>query len=661
MRMYFESAIAGLAMVVVWPAVGYLGLGIILGMFFGAVPGLSGLVGMAILLPFTIGMDTASAFAFLIGMYAVTTTSDTLASVLLGVPGTAASQATVLDGYPLAKKGEAARALGAAFTVSGIGGVLGAIMLALSIPIVKPLILAVSDPEFFVLGVLGLTMVGALAGNSILKGLTAASLGLLLATIGFAEFSGQTRYTFGFIYLLDGVGILPLVLGLFAIPELLELAVGDGSISRVKRTEVKSGMLRGVRDAFKHWWLALRCTVIGVYIGMLPGLGGAIVDWVAYGHAVQSSKDKSEFGQGDIRGIIAPEAANNAMKGGALLPTIAFAIPGSASMAILLGAFTIQGLQPGPQMLISELEVTFSLVWSLAIANVAGALALLVWGNQLAKLTFVKGHIIVPAVMLFIFMGSWIERSDMGDWILLLGFGVLGYLMKKGGWSRPPLVLGFILGKIMESALHLSIQTHGMASFSRPIVLAMIGLLILTLYVAYRRHKGSQQNTDPTEDSESEGGAVHHPSLSMPISVVSMLVFLAAGTTALGWSYGSKLFPLTVIAAGTILAACVVLSDVRNIARMKRGVNSALRPVDTSQMSGAVKFILLLFGVMMATLLIGQYLALIAFVAIYLIFWGRYRLRVVALYCALSAIGLYGLFEVIVPVVWYQSPLFTLF
>lgn len=659
--MYFESALAGLAMVAVWPAIGYLGLGIVLGMFFGAVPGLSGLVGMAILLPFTIGMDTASAFAFLIGMYAVTTTSDTLASVLLGVPGTAASQATILDGYPLAQKGEAARALGAAFTVSGIGGLLGAIMLALSIPIVEPLVLAVSDPEFFVLGILGLTMVGALSGHSILKGLTAACLGLLLATIGFAEFSGQPRYTFDFIYLLDGVPILPLVLGLFAIPEILDLAISDGSISRVKRAEVKGGMMKGVRDAFKHWWLGLRCTVIGVYIGMLPGLGGAIVDWVAYGHAVQSSKDKSQFGKGDIRGVIAPEAANNAMKGGALLPTIAFAIPGSASMAILLGAFTIQGLQPGPQMLISELDVTFSLIWSLAIANVAGALALLVWGNQLAKLTFVKGHILVPAVMLFIFMGSWIERSDMGDWILLLGFGALGYLMKKGGWSRPPLVLGYILGKIMESALHISIQTHGMGSFSRPIVLAMIALLILTLYVAYRRHKTNQQNIDPLEDSESEGGSVHHPSLSVPVSMGALLVFLAAGATALGWSYGSKLFPLTVIAVGIVLALSVVLSDVRNLALMKRGANTALRPIVASEMSNAMKFVLLLLGVLLAALVVGQYLALIAFVAVYLWFWGRYSPRIIALYCALSAIGLYGLFEVVVPVIWYQPLFFTLF
>lgn len=653
-------------MVVMWPVIGYLGLGILLGMFFGAVPGLSGLVGLAILLPFTFGMETASAFAFLIGMYAVTTTSDTLASVLLGVPGTAASQATILDGYPLAQKGQAARALGAAFTVSGIGGLLGAIMLAVSIPIVEPLILAISDPEFFALGALGLTMVGALAGNSMIKGLAAACFGLLLATVGFANFSGQTRYTFDMVYLLDGIPILPLVLGLFAVPEILDLAISNSSISQVRRATVEGGMMQGVRDAFKHRWLTLRCTVIGVYIGMLPGLGGSIVDWVAYGHAVQSAKDKSQFGKGDIRGVIAPEAANNAMKGGALLPTIAFAIPGSASMAILLGAFTIQGLQPGPQMLISDLDVTFSLVWSLAIANVVGALALMFWGNQIAKLTFVKGHLIVPGVMLFIFMGSWIERGSLWDWILLIAFGILGYMMKKGGWSRPPLVLGYILGVIMESALNISIQTHGMASFSRPIVIVLMILLAATLYLSVRRHRETSERLDPNEDSETteqagEGSAVHYPAYSLPLSLMLLGTFVAATVTAIGWSFATKLFPLTILSVGLVLAAAVVWRDLRNIAIMRGGGSASLLPVDTAQLWAASKFSLLLISVLLALHLVGQFVALLVFVAAYLRFWARYGPAIIASYVAGAALVLYVIFELVVPVIWYPSPFFEIF
>lgn len=656
--MEYGAALAGLLMVIAWPAIAYLGLGILLGMFFGAVPGLSGLVGMAILLPFTIGMEPASAFAFLIGMYAVTTTSDTLASVLLGVPGTAASQATILDGYPMAQNGQASRALGAAFTVSGIGGLLGAIVLAFSLPIVQPLILAISDPEFLALGVLGMTMVGALAGGSMLKGLAIACMGLFLATIGFAEFSGLPRYTFGATYLLDGIPLLPLVLGLFAIPELLDLASSNSSISRVKKDVAKSGMLQGIKDVYTHRWLGLRSTFIGVYVGMLPGLGGAIVDWVAYGHAVQSAKDKSQFGKGDIRGVIAPEAANNAMKGGALLPTIAFAIPGSASMAILLGAFTMQGLQPGPQMLINDLDITFSLIWSLAIANIVGAAALLIWGNQVAKLTFVKGHLLVPAVMLFIFMGSWIERSAIGDWVVLLAFGTLGYFMKSGGWPRPPLVLGFILGNIMESSLHLSIQTHGAASFSRPIVMILIALFVITLMVAIRTHRKTTAAAKSFDGISKPAPASHSPAMSLPTSLLTFSTFVAAGVMALNWSYGSKLFPLVSIAAGLSLMVAVLLGDIKNLAKLRSGEHSSLTVFARGEIGAALKFGVLLLSVLVATPLVGQYVALLVFTAAYLHFWGRYTVKVIALYTAVCAVGLYFLFDVVVPVIWYRSIVF---
>lgn len=684
--MYFDAVLSGLEMVLAWQTLGYLCLGVLLGLFFGAVPGLSGLVGMAILLPFTFGMEAAPAFAFLLGMYAVTTTSDTLASVMLGVPGTAASQATILDGYPLAKKGEAARALGAAFTVSGIGGVLGAVMLALSIPLVEPLILAVSEPEFFALGVLGLTMVGALAGRSMMKGLAGACLGLLLATVGFAEFSGEVRYTFGHTYLLDGIPILPLVLGLFAIPEIIDLAVSNSSISKVEKTNVRSGMMRGIRDAFTHWWLALRCTFIGVYIGMLPGLGGSIVDWVAYGHAVQSAKDKSQFGKGDIRGVIAPEAANNAMKGGALLPTIAFGIPGSASMAILLGAFLIQGLQPGPQMLISKLDISFSLVWSLALANILGAAALLIWGNQVAKLTFIKGHYLVPFVLLFVFMGSWIERSHVGDWVLLLIFGLLGYVMKKGGWARPPLVLGYILGNIMETALNLSIQTDGYGAFTRPIVMVLCVLIALTLIMAVRRHradKAARDDNRPIEDSESEGGLVHFPALSLPVSLCVLGAFVYAGIAALGWPFGAKLFPVTVLCVGLFFAVVVVAGDVRNTATLKAAARAGgsgglggsggsggavpaaphptLRRLDAATIVPAAKLGVGLMAVLLAMLLVGQFVALLGFVALYGIFWGKFGWKTVIAYTLASAAVLYVLFQLVVPVVWYESPFFSLF
>ncbi|MBT4941311.1 MAG: tripartite tricarboxylate transporter permease [Rhodospirillaceae bacterium] len=359
----FEAFVDGLMLVFTWPAIGFLVFGVLIGIWLGAVPGLGGVIGLVLLLPFTFDMEPVSAIALLLGMYSVTTTSDTIASVLLGIPGTAASQATILDGHPLAKKGHAARAFGAAFTVSAFGGVFGALILAVSLPLVLPMILAFSKAELFMLGVLGLTMVGSLTGQSVMKGLTVAFLGLLMSTVGYGETMPVPRFNFGLDYLLDGLPLIPVVLGLFAIPELIELAVKNTSISSVPREEAVGGnMYEGVKDACREWWLAVRCAIIGTYVGILPGLGGAIVDWVAYGHAVQSSKDKSQFGEGDIRGVIAPEAANNAIKGGALVPTVAFGIPGSLGAAILLGALLIQGIQPGPDMLTTKLDITFSLV-----------------------------------------------------------------------------------------------------------------------------------------------------------------------------------------------------------------------------------------------------------------------------------------------------------
>jgi TctA family transporter len=639
-------------------------LGVAIGMFFGAVPGLGGLVGMAIILPFTFGMEPQVAFAFILGMYAVTTTADTLASVLLGIPGTAASQATILDGYPMAQKGEASRALGAAYTVSMIGGVLGAVFLAASIPVVRPIILSFSEPEFFALAVLGLTMVASLSGRSILKGTAAACFGLMMSTVGFAEFGGVRRFWFEFNFLLEGIPIVPYVLGLFAIPEVLELAVRNTSISKVQRDEVEtSGILAGMKDAATHWWLALRCTVIGVYIGMLPGLGGSIVDWVAYGHAAQSEKNSETFGTGDVRGVIAPEAANNAMKGGALLPTIAFAIPGSASMAILLSAFFIQGLEPGPTLLTTKLNITFTLVWTLVLANVAGAVILMLWGSQVSKVTYLQGHIIVPAILLFVFMGAWVGNGTLGNWIMLLLFGVIGYFMKLGGWPRPPIVLGFVLGTIMEEALNLSMQTHAWGSFTRPIVMIIIALTIITLFMSIRgqRQKKLQKamekpKAEPaTKAMISEEGGKVCPPASWPIAAVLVFVFTYCYFDAMAWTFSSKLFPQTVAIIGFFLAGGALFFDLRGVAAMRRKTApDDFVGVDRPYLYKSLYFLAWMFGIFFSTMAIGQLPTLLIFVGLYLKFWGEFSWKTIAIYVICSAIFLLVMFNWIVPVLWYE-------
>ena len=647
----FEAVLTGLYMVVAWPAIGYLFLGVFIGLFFGAVPGLSGLVGMAILLPFTFDMAPVSAFAFLLGMFAVTTTSDTVASVLLGIPGTAASQATVLDGYPMAQKGEAARAFGAAFTVSAIGGVLGAMILGLSIPIVKPLILSFAQPEFFMLGVLGLAMVGSLSGNSVSKGLLTALLGLVLSYVGYSINGAVPRYWFGASYLLDGIPLIPLVLGLFALPEVLELAIRNTSISRVDRPSAEGGMRRGIGDAFRNWWLVLRCTVIGSYVGMLPGLGGSIVDWVAYGHVVQSSRDKSQFGKGDVRGVIAPETANNAMKGGAMIPTLAFGIPGSASMAILLGALLIQGLQPGPQMLTTKLHITFSMMWTLAIANVVGALLLMVLANQVAKVAFIRGHLIVPAVCMFVFMGSWLAGNQMGDWVVLLSFGVIGYLMKQGGIPRPPLVLGFILGPIMENALFITDNAYiGLNWLLRPMSLGILVMIVLTIFFAVnsaRRRKltpgdiqlGEPMRADPTI------------SLSMGLAFLAVLILALAPT--ISWPSDVGNIPMLTIAPAIALALLVIFQSWCAIRRARDDGGDAF-PL-RGELGPAAHFIAWLLGVVAVTYIAGQLVALPLFMALYLLVWGRCKWWFALAYGVAGWAFLYVMFDQIIAVMWHPS------
>lgn len=653
-----EALLSGLVQVFQWPAIGYLLLGVVIGIWLGAVPGLGGIIGLVLLLPFTFTMEPVPAFALLLGMYAVTTTSDTIASVMLGIPGTAASQATILDGYPLAQQGHAARAFGAAFTVSAFGGVFGALVLAASLPIILPIIRSFQSPELFMLAVLGLTMVGSLSGKSFAKGLVAASLGLLISTIGYADAVAIPRYYFGSDYLLDGMPLIPIVLGLFALPEVMDLAIRDTSISRVPREQAKGGgMLEGIKDAFRHKWLAARCAVIGTYIGMLPGLGGAIVDWVAYGHAVQGAKDKSKFGKGDIRGVIAPEAANNAMKGGSLLPTVAFGIPGSLGASILLGALLIQGLKPGPEMLTTKLDLTFSMVWAIVIANIVAAGLLMVFSRQISKMAFMPGHLIVPGVVVFVFMGAWLGGASMGDWISCIAAGVVGYIMKQGGWPRPPLVLALILGGIMENAFQLSLRAHGGTGWmTRPIVLIIAAIVVFTIFMAVRAAIKSRREDDQPVLGE---GAGQNPILSTPFSVLLFGTFGWALVTAQQWPNSVSLFPTLVTIPALIFVAIALFQDGRAMNSLQSsagGFNAACRlAFQDAMFKEALQFFGYLVATLLLSLVIGQKLALTLFFGIYLWRWGKFGWRVSIGYALGGWLLLVLFYDRVMHLFWHQS------
>jgi TctA family transporter len=481
-----DNALAALTVVLDPARFAIIFVGIILGLIIGILPGIGGLAGMALLIPFTHAMDAHTALAFLIGMWAVTATADTVPAILFGVPGAVGSAATVLDGHPMAKRGEAGRAFGASFSSSIVGGVFGAILLAISIPILRPFMLAIGTPELLAVCVLGLTLVASVSQGAVLKGLIVAVLGVLLAAVGDEAQSGQLRWTFDSLfdnYLLDGVPIESIALGLFAIPELLDMAIARTNMGSTQRLEgLFREQMRGVRDVMQNWKLILNSSTIGVVLGSVPGMGAAVIDWIAYGSAARIVKGASEtFGKGDVRGLIAAESANNAREGGALIPTLAFGVPSSPSMALLLGAFLSHGIAPGPKLLDTQLDITYTLIWSLALANVVGAGICFLSANPLARIATLRAGILIPTVFAVCFVGAYQGSLSFGDLVVLVVFGLLGWVMKQYGWARAPLILGFILGRLIEKYLFISVGRYEFEWLQRPGVIAIFTVTALVL------------------------------------------------------------------------------------------------------------------------------------------------------------------------------------
>ena len=457
--------------------------GVCMGLGLGLLPGIGGVAGTALLLPFTYDLDPAAAMALLLGMGATTTTADPISAIVLGAPGHAASAATTLDGYPMTKRGEAGRALGASYMSAMMGGLFGAALMAVRIPILRPLILLVGAPELFALAVFGISMVAVLSGNAPLKGLTCACFGMMLAMVGSAPQTGTLRWTMGDLYLWEGLPLVPLTLGIFALPELCDLAIKRTSVvGNSVAVDTRKGLLDGAKDCFKHWFLVLRCSWIGAVMGAIPGIGSSVIDWISYAHALRTEKGAQQsFGTGDVRGVIAAESATNSREGGALVPTVAFGVPSSAGMAILLGAFLMHGLVPGPDMISTHLDVTYAMVWTLAIANLLGSGLCFAFSGQFARLATLRYTLILPCVLSLIYIGAFEGKRMWGDLYSLLFFGILGWALKHFKWPRPPLVLGFILGGMLERYMFISIQRFGWTWMLRPAVVVLFAMALLSL------------------------------------------------------------------------------------------------------------------------------------------------------------------------------------
>lgn len=537
---------------------GYLVLGVCMGLAIGVFPGLGGIAGLSLLLPFMFGMEPLTGLALMVGMVAVVPTSDTFASVLMGIPGSSASQATVLDGFPMAKRGMAARALSAAFASSLFGGLVGAAFLTVFILAARPIVLLFQTPELLMITIFGLSMVGILAGRVAIKGIVAACLGLLVGTIGEGDSAGALRMaTYDLPYLADGLKLVIVGLGIFAIPEIIALLRQDKAIS--DRAQLGGGWADGVRDWWANKWLSVRCSLIGVTVGVIPGLGGSVVDWIAYGHTVQTAKDKSNFGNGDVRGVIGPESSNNAKEGGGLVPTLLFGIPGSGSMAIFISAITLLGsgqIEVGPAMLKNNLDFTYAIVWLLALANVVGTLICIGASGGIARLTSIRFALLAPFLFMIISFAAFQSRQDIMDLVALFAIGFLGILMRRFDWSRPAFLIGFVLSDPAETYANQAVQIaqsrfrrgfgEGLEYVFSPIVIILIVITVISVVVGLRQAKSIMAEGDV------QAGSKRAPMIFLLAVLAYMVAAYWNASLIPDYSSADRVFPIFVATIGII-------------------------------------------------------------------------------------------------------------
>ena len=487
----FEALFTALATILSGPSLFFLILGVLIGLVVGVIPGFGGTVGLSLLLPFVFGMEPVSGIAMMMGLMSVVATSDTFPAVLIGVPGSVSAQATVMDGFPLAKKGQAARALSAAFFSSLFGGLFGAVILTAIIQIAKPIILAFGTGEMLMLAIFGISVVGTLTGSSIFKGLAAACLGMIVGCIGISPASSEYRLDFStmlevqnpmVMYLGGGIHLMVVAISIFAFPEIVELLRSNKAVSEKAELE-KSGWLKGLKDFLKNKFLVLRCSFIGSFIGLIPGIGGSCIDWISYSHAKTTVKDNENFGNGDIRGVIGPESSSNSKEGGALVPTLLFGIPGSGGTAILMGGLILLGVDPGIQMIDTQLDLIYTIIWSLAVANIFGAIICVAMAKPISKLTTINFTVLAPFLISLILFAIFNSTRSWGDLIFATFIGVMAVFMKRYDYSRVALMIGFVLSDSIETYLYQTMQFYEFTElFTRPIFLVLILVSVFSIY-----------------------------------------------------------------------------------------------------------------------------------------------------------------------------------
>lgn len=473
----------------------YLIAGVLLGLCFGIIPGLGGTTALALLIPVTYGMDSLDAMYLAGGIMGATSFGGSVTAILLNTPGTAPNAATCFDGYPLAQQGKAGLAIGASAAASALGGLIGLFTLLLFIPVARQVVLSFGPAEFFLLTILGLAAIAVSVRGKLLRGLIAGCVGLIFAFVGSDAITGDVRFSAGIDYLWDGIPLVPTLTGMFAIGQMMELALKGGSVAKgdapTAETMRITGVGAGVWSVFQNWPVLLRGSVIGTVIGAIPGLGGTVAAFLAYSSTVQTDRDPGSFGKGNIRGVIAPESANNAKDGGALIPTVAFGIPGSAETALFLAILVLHGMDPGPSILLHNQREIYGLIVALTASAVGASLIGLVVARWLVMITRVDVGIVVPVVVAISLTGVFVLDGRMADVFLTLVMGLLGYLMIRFDYPRLTLVIALVLGETAERSYHQVqlISDHNALGFmlGRPVSVILLVGIVVTFFLPMAR------------------------------------------------------------------------------------------------------------------------------------------------------------------------------
>ncbi|MEK4145649.1 tripartite tricarboxylate transporter permease [Robertmurraya sp. FSL W8-0741] len=473
----------GLANALQWQVLLVIIIGLLIGISIGSLPGLTSTMGVALILPVTFGMEAVSGILLLVGVYFGSVYGGSLTAILINTPGTPASAATALDGFALAKRGLANKALTVSTIASTIGGLLSVIVLILVAPQLANFALKFSAPESFALALFGLSIVSSISGKSMSKGLIAGLIGLLIATIGLDPIGGFPRFTFDSMDLMTGVNFIPVMIGLFAASEAFH---SMENLFSSRQVAMKVEKIKLKWQEFKMLiGTMLRSSGIGTFIGMIPGAGADISAFVAYNEAKRFSKNKEEFGKGALKGVAAPEAANNSVTGGAMIPLLTLGIPGDAVTAVLLGALMVQGLQPGPMLFETNGPIVYTLFVGMLLANVFMLFIGLAGIRLFTKVLLIPKAVLIPMIIVLCVVGSYSLGNNYFDVVVMFVAGVIGYFLKKFEFPASPIILGLILGPMMESNFRRSlVMSEGDISifFTRPITVVLLTIAIITLF-----------------------------------------------------------------------------------------------------------------------------------------------------------------------------------